>query len=324
MNRTVLITDCDHESVDVERRIFDAAGLTMRLAGCRTEDDVIEAGRGAAALLVQYAPITRRVVEALPECRVVARYGVGLDTVDLAAAAERGIHVLAVPDYCVDEVSDHALALILALTRGVVELDRAVHAGRWDYTAAGRIHRTGTLQLGVVGAGRTGRTLAAKAAAVGFSVVGHDPFLTEVPGLELVELDRLLATSSVVSLHLPLSETTRHLIDAAALRRLRPGSYLVNTARGGLVDAAALADALRDGTLAGAAFDVLEAEPPAADDPLLSLPGVIVTPHAAFYSEESIEELKRRAAEGIVAALAAEFAAGATPGAAAGAPGRPA
>lgn len=303
MRPTVLITDCDHPSVDLEREILHAAGLEMRLAQCSTADEVIEAGRGVAALIVQYVPITRGVFEALPECRVVARYGVGLDTIDLEAAEEHDVRVLAVPDYCVDEVSDHALALILALTRGVVQLDRAVHSGCWDAFAAGRLRRTGTLQLGVIGAGRTGRALAAKAKAVGFSVVAHDPYLTDVPGLELVDLGRLLATSAVVSLHVPLSETTRHLIDDAALSMMRPGAFLVNTARGGLVDTTALVAALRDGRLGGAGLDVLEAEPLQPDDPLLALPTLVITPHAAFYSEESIEELSRRAAEGVVAAL---------------------
>ncbi len=303
MRPAVLITDCDHPNVDVEREILHAAGLEVRLAQCSTDDEVIEAGRGVAALIVQYAPITRGVFEALPECRVVSRYGVGLDTIDVEAAEEHGVRVLAVPDYCVDEVSDHALALILALTRGVVRLDRAVHSGRWDAFAAGKLRRTGTLQLGVIGAGRTGRALAAKAKAVGFSVVAHDPYLTDVPGLELVDLGRLLATSAVISLHAPLLETTRHLIDDAALRMMRPGAFLVNTARGGLVDTTALVAALRDGRLGGAGLDVLEAEPLQRDDPLLALPTLVLTPHAAFYSEESIEELSRRAAEGVVAAL---------------------
>lgn len=303
MTGTVVIVDCDHPTIDPERAIFAAAGLEVRLGQCRTEEDVIEAGRGAAALLVQYAPVTRRVIEALPECRVIARYGVGLDTIDLAAAADRGVRVLAVPDYCVDEVSDHALALVLALTRGVVGLDRAVHSGRWDFLAAGKLHRTRTLRLGLLGAGRTGRALAVKAKAVGFSVAAYDPYLTEVPGLELVDLDWLLANSDVVSLHLPLSDATRHLIDGPALAKMSPGSFLVNTARGGLVDQAALVAALRDGHLGGAGLDVLEAEPIAPDDPLLGLPTVILTPHVAFYSEESIDELKRRAAERIVESL---------------------
>jgi D-3-phosphoglycerate dehydrogenase len=167
MSANVVITDCDHADVEIELAIFAAAGVSCELAACRTEEEVIAAGRGAVALLTQYAPVTRRVLEALPECRVVARYGVGLDTVDVAAAQERGVDVLSVPDYCVDEVSDHAFALVMALSRGIVAFDRAVHAGRWDYAAAGELHRTRSRRLGVIGAGRTGRALAAKGAAVG-------------------------------------------------------------------------------------------------------------------------------------------------------------
>lgn len=300
----VVITDCDHPDVGVEKAIFDAAGLGWRLETCRTEEDVIRTGHDAAALLVQYAPVSRRVLDALPACRVVVRYGAGLDSVDAAAAGELGVRVVSIPDYCLDEVSDHALALVLALSRGIVQLDRAVHAGRWDFTAAGELHRNRGRRLGLLGAGRAGRALAAKAAAVGFDVVAHDPYLDEVPGLPLVGFDELLRASDVVSLHLPLSDETYHIVDAQSIEKMRRGALLVNTSRGSLVDIGALVCALQDRHLAGAGLDVLEQEPIAADDPLLELPNVILTPHAAFYSEESIDELKRRAAEEVVAALA--------------------
>jgi D-3-phosphoglycerate dehydrogenase len=301
----VVITDCDHPNVDIEGAIFDAAGLAWRLETCRTEEDVIRAGRDASALLVQYVPVTRRVFDALPACRVVARYGVGLDSVDVAAAVEHGVRVVSIPDYCVDEVADHALALILALSRGIVRLDRAVHAGRWDFTAAGELHRTRRRRLGVLGAGKAGRALAGKAAAIGFDVVGHDPYVDETPGLPLVSLDEILSTSDVLSLHLPLSDETHHIIGAEAIEKMRRGTFLVNTSRGGLADVEALVPALLDGRLGGAGLDVLEQEPIARDDPLLELPNVILSPHAAFYSEESIEELNRRVAEEIVATLTA-------------------
>jgi D-3-phosphoglycerate dehydrogenase / 2-oxoglutarate reductase len=303
MSANVVITDCDHADVDIELAVFAAAGVSCELAACRTADDVIAAGRGAVALLVQYAPVTRRVLEALPECRVVARYGVGLDTIDVEAAQERGVSVLSVPDYCVDEVSDHAFALVMSLSRGIVALDRSVHTGDWDYAAAGVLHRTRTRRLGVIGAGRTGQALAAKGAAVGFDVVLHDPYADAADGLRLVPFDELLATSDVVSLHLPLSEQTHHLIDASAIARMRRGACLVNVARGGLVDTDALVQALETGQLGGAGLDVLEHEPIPEDHPLLRLPSVIVTPHAAFYSQDSIDALSRGAAEAIVAAL---------------------
>lgn len=304
MSNLIVITDCDHPSIELERSIFSAAGYETRLAQAHTPGQVIEAGRGAAALLTQYAPVTAAVFEALPDCRVVGRYGAGVDNIDVGAASERHVGVVSVPDYSITEVSDHALALLLALSRGVVGLDRAVHAGVWDFRAAGEIRRTGTLLLGVVGMGRIGRALATKAQAVGFRVIGHDPFLTAVEGIPLVALDELLASADAVSLHLPLSDATRHMIDAAALARMRSGVLLVNTSRGGLVDQAALLTALESGHVGGAALDVVESEPLGADDPLLALPNVVVTPHAGFYSRESLEELKRRVADGIVRTLA--------------------
>jgi D-3-phosphoglycerate dehydrogenase len=191
----------------------------------------------------------------------------------------------------------------MSLSRGIVALDRSVHTGDWDYAAAGVLHRTRTRRLGVIGAGRTGQALAAKGAAVGFDVVLHDPYADAADGLRLVPFDELLATSDVVSLHLPLSEQTHHLIDASAIARMRRGACLVNVARGGLVDTDALVQALETGQLGGAGLDVLEHEPIPEDHPLLRLPSVIVTPHAAFYSQDSIDALSRGAAEAIVAAL---------------------
>jgi D-3-phosphoglycerate dehydrogenase / 2-oxoglutarate reductase len=301
----VLITDCDHPDVQTERRVFTASGLDVRLGHCRTEDDVIAAGAGAVALLVQYAPVTAGVLAALPGCLVVGRYGAGLDTIDVAAARTRGVAVVSVPDYAVQEVSDHAIALILSLCRQIDGYARAVRSGRWDLRAQGRVRRLSTLRLGVVGLGRIGQAVALKAAALGFDVVGCDivpPAASTVPILDLAEL---LATSEVVTLHVPLSAETFHLIDATRLASMRPSAVLVNTSRGGLVDQAALGRAIAAGQLAGAGLDVLEAEPPDPADQLLADERVIITPHVAFYSEESLTELKRRAAEGIVAALAA-------------------
>jgi D-3-phosphoglycerate dehydrogenase len=300
---TILITDCDHPSIEVERDILSAAGWSVRLARCRTADEVVEAGREASALIVQYAPITGGVLRSLPAVRAVGRYGVGLDTVDTVAAAELGVAVRNVPDYCVAEVADHALGLILALTRGIVALDRGVQQGIWDFRLAGRVRRASSQRLGIVGVGRIGSALADRALALGYDVVGCDPRGARESGLPMVDLLTLLATSDVVSIHAPLDESTRHLIDADALRRMRPTAFLVNTSRGGLVDGHALAAALRDGRIAGAALDVLEREPIAPDDPLIGMSNVILTPHAAFYSEESLVEMKRKVCERVLEAL---------------------
>ena len=304
---TILITDCDHPTTAIERGLVEAAGFSLEVAQCRTADEVIEAATrsGALGLIVQYAPINAAVLRALPACRVVGRYGVGLDTIDVATATQLGIRVVNVPDYCTDEVADHALGLILALTRGIVALDRGVQRGTWDFRLAGRVRRPSSQRLGVVGLGRIGTALARRAEALGYDVVGADPQGARDSGVRLVELETLLATSDVVSIHAPLDPSTRHLIDARTLALMRPTAILVNTSRGGLVDHDALVDALRDGRLAGAGLDVLEHEPIPADDPLIGLPNVVLTPHAAFYSEESLIEMKRKVSERVLAVLVA-------------------
>jgi D-3-phosphoglycerate dehydrogenase len=303
MNR-IVITDCDHPTIDIERAIIARAGYELQLAQCRTADEVIAAGAGAVALLAQYAPITEAVLAALPTVRVLGTYGASLSNIDLPAAARRGLRVVNVPDYGVAEVADHTLGLILALTRGIVTLDRAVHAGAWDFRAGGELRRSSGQQVGIIGLGRIGSAVARRALALGFRVVAADPRRPAIEGVRLVELDDLLATSDVVSLNTQLDPSTRHLLGSAAFARMKPGAYLVNTSRGGLIDQAALAEALRSGHLGGAALDVLEREPIAADDPLLALSNVVLTPHAAFYSRESLVEMKRRAAEAITTALA--------------------
>jgi D-3-phosphoglycerate dehydrogenase len=303
LNR-IVITDCDHPTIEIERAIFARAGYRVELARCHTADEVVAAGLGAVALLAQYAPITDAVLETLPSVQVVGTYGASLDNIDLPAAARRGLRIVNVPDYGVDEVADHTVGLILALTRGIVGLDRAVHAGTWDFRGGGELRRSSGQQVGVIGLGRIGSAVARRALALRFRVVAADPTRPAVEGVRLVELEELLAKSDLVCLTTRLDPSTRHLLDAAALAQMKPGAYLVNTARGGVVDQAALVDALRSGHLGGAALDVLEQEPIALDDPLLSLPNVVLTPHAAFYSRESLVEMKRRAAEAITGALA--------------------
>jgi D-3-phosphoglycerate dehydrogenase len=305
----VAVTDHVFANLDQERELLAAAGHELRFeANAATPAEVAQAVEGADAVLNCYVPIPSDVIRALRGCRVIARYGIGLDTLDMAAATETGILVSNVPDYCIDEVSDHALALILALGRGVVRLDRAVRDGRWSPMDAAPLHRLRGRTLGLLGFGRIARRLAEKASAVGLRVQAHDPFVPDeaVAGAGVQPVDRtgLFATSDVVSLHVPLTGDTRHIVGAAELAALRDGAVLVNTSRGGLVDLDALRDALDGGRLGGAALDVLEVEPPAPDDPLLSRADVIVTPHAGFYSEESVAELQRKATEQVVDALA--------------------
>jgi D-3-phosphoglycerate dehydrogenase / 2-oxoglutarate reductase len=297
---TVVITDCDHPDVEPERAVFAEAGADVRLERCASAEDVIEAAAGADAIIVQYAPVGDEVLEALEGCRGVVRYGVGVDTIDVEAATRRGVWVVNVPDYGTEEVSDHAVALLLCLLRGVVPLDRSVRDGRWDESAVRPLHRLATRTVGVLGCGRIGTAFARKVRGLGVRVVGHDPSglpdeLREA-GVEEAGLDELLGACDAVSLHLPLDADTAHVIDADSLERMRHGAYLINTSRGGLVDSGALLAALDDGRIAGAALDVLESEPPEADDPLVNHERVVVTPHAAWYSEESSETLKSEVA----------------------------
>ena len=300
----IVITDCDHPTIETEHAIFVRAGYEVELAQCHAADEVIAAGTGAVALLTQYAPITEAVLAALPSVRVLGVYGASLDNIELPAAARRGLRVVNVPDYGVDEVADHTVGLILTLTRGIVALDRAVHTGTWDFRSGGELRRGTGQQVGIIGLGRIGSAVARRALALRFQVVGADPRRPAVEGVRLVELNELLGSSDVVSVTTRLDATTRHLLNAETLACMKPGAFLINTSRGGVVDQAALVDVLRSGHLGGAALDVLEREPIARDDPLLSLPNVVLTPHAAFYSRESIVEMKRRAAEAVTAALA--------------------
>ncbi|MBI4536709.1 MAG: C-terminal binding protein [candidate division NC10 bacterium] len=300
----VVITDCDHENIAVEERIFGAAGIEVRLPQVQDEGEVIRAAREADAVLNQYAPMTARVLDGLPRLRIVSKYGVGYDTIDLAAATAHGIIVANVPDYCVEEVSDHAMALLLALWRGVAFYDRGVRSGTWNAEMKKPMVQLAGRVLGILGVGRIGSRVAQKALGLGMIVIGHDPYLAAWPaGVRAVSREELLHTADAVSLNVPLNAETRHLIGEAALRRMKPSASLVNTARGGVVDTVALERALREGWIAGAALDVVETEPLPAGSPLSALPNVIVTPHAAWYSQESVPELKRRAAENVLAAL---------------------
>ncbi|MDQ7842227.1 MAG: C-terminal binding protein [Armatimonadota bacterium] len=303
----VVVTDYVFPSLDIEREVLGAIGAELVALQASREAELVPAVGDADGLLVCYAPVTRRVIEAARRCRVIARYGIGLDNVDLAAAAERGIVVTNVPDYCVDEVSDHALALLLACARRIVDLHDRVRSGRWDARDAVPIHRLRGQVLGLVGLGKIPRALAAKAQALGLEVIAADPYVDAETmkrlGVRKVELAELLAESDFVSVHAPLLPETRGLIGEDALRRMKPTAYLINTARGPIVDEQALARALREGWIAGAALDVLATEPPGPDHPLRGLDRVVLTPHVAFYSEESLQELQRKAAEEVARVL---------------------
>lgn len=313
---TIVIADYDYGDVDLEREIVEGAGFRLLALQCKSEDELVAQGADAVAVINQYATVGRRAIAGLPRLRHVARYGVGLDIVDVDAATQAGVLVTNVPaDYCVDEVADHALAMVLYWARRLSAYGDAVRAGDWHWRAAAPLHRLRGSRLGIVGLGHIGRAIAARALAFGLELVAYDPYVEEEAAshlsARLVELEELLATSDYVVVQAPLTEETRGLIDADALARMKPGAVLVNTARGPMVDADALYEALRSGRLAGAALDDLPEEPAkrsswSPDHPLLTLPNCLVTPHVAYYSEESIRYCRTFAAKEVVRVLRGE------------------
>ena len=303
----VAIADAGYASYEVERRVAASVGADLEVRQCATEDEVVALAADADGLIVRMQLVTPRVLDGLLRCRVIARYGTGYDTVDVAAATERGIVVANVVGFGVHEVAEHAIALLLAGARRVVAHDRAIREGAWDIAQADPIHRITGSTLGLVGYGRIARAVQAKLAGFQVRTLVYDPFVppdeVRANGAEPVDLPALLASADLISLHAPLTAETRHLIDREALRLVKPTAVLANTARGGLVDTAALVEALDEGRLAAAGLDVHEAEPLPDDDPVRAAGRAIILDHAGWYSEESIEALQRGAIEATVAVL---------------------
>ncbi len=310
MNRnagaTVLLTDRAWPDDTVERSVIESAGLRLvagpaEAAAASTIEHLV-AEHEPAAVLTCWAPVSAEAITASPALRVVSRMGVGLDNIDVDVATANGVLVTNVPDYCVEEVSDHAVALVLAWTRGIVTAAREVRAGRWE-PATARLRRLSTLTCGVVGFGRIGRLTARKLTGLGARVVASDPSPPPDTGsIPMLSLDELLAGSDVVVLHAPLVPATHHLIGSRELSLMPPGGLLVNVSRGGLVDTSALIEALTSGHLGGAGLDVLESEP-AVPPELREHPAAVITPHIAFSSDASVEQLRRSAAEEVVRVL---------------------
>lgn len=304
----VVITDCDHLSVEIERKVLNQIKPEFVLAFCNTEDEVIEAAQDADGIINQYAPITRRVIESLKRCKVIARYGVGVDNINVEAATEYGIIVANVPDYCVDEVSTHTMALILACARGITLLNSKIREKIWNFTLAKPLFRTKGKTLGLFGLGKIAREVAQKASGFGFKIIACDPYVSRIDGgIELVEFSQLLSDSDFVSIHSPLTDETRHSFGENELKAMKKTAFLINTARGPIVDEKALYQALKKRWIAGAALDVMEKEPPDWENPLPKLDNLIITPHISFYSEESYVELKTKTAEAVLAVLKREL-----------------
>ena len=302
-NWKVVITDCDHGDIEEEKRIFGQMGAELSWLQLKTEEDLIRECRDADGLLIQYAPLTRKVLEQLPRCKVLSRYGVGVDSIDLKAATDLGIIVANVPDYCVDEVAIQAVTLFMALIRKTVFFDQKVRAGHWDFTEGGPIHRIRGKTMGLVGCGKIGMEVAKMASTLGMQVLAFDPYIQKAEGIRLVDLDTLLEESDFISIHCPLNESTRHLIGGKAFHQMKKRPLIVNTSRGPIIDGTALIEALKGGLISGAGLDVLEKEPLDPQSPMLKMENVIFSPHMGFYSEESIRELNRRTAENVADVL---------------------
>ncbi|NLG68247.1 MAG: C-terminal binding protein [Firmicutes bacterium] len=299
------MVDAHYRDYEIEQTIL--APLGARIEVVTTGGDAARlqrAVRHAEAVMVREAPVDARTIASMERCRVIVRYGVGVDNIDLAAARDRRIFVANVPDYGTDDVAEHTLALILAVYRRVAQFDRAIRRGRW-LPDDNRIYRLRGKALGIVGFGRIGRSLWTKCQGLGLErCLVYDPLVADdVEGVERVDLDALCREVDIVTLHAPLTPQTTHLIDARRLALLKPTAVLVNTARGRLVDEDALVKALRERRLLGAGLDVYGQEPVPADHPVMSLDNVVLTPHIAWYSEESMVDLKTKAAQEVARVL---------------------
>ena len=308
----IVITDYRFPDVEQERRAVEAAGGTLVTGQATTEEQVADLCRDADGVLTARAPIGACAISAMQRCRIIVRYGIGVDTVDIAAATARGIMVANVPDYCLDEVSDHALALLMMFSRQMIP---AIALAREDTWAVGKMPTLQRLRgqtCGLLGCGRIGSLLAGKVKALGMSVIIHDPYLSaqhaREMGAELVSLDALLSRADFISMHAPLNDATHHLLGEAAFAKMKNTASIINTARGGLIDEAALLAALDAGKLFGAGLDVLESE--TAVTPIRSAlvhhPKIIVTAHTAWLSQQARALLQLRAIEQALASLKGE------------------
>lgn len=298
----VVMTSQLYPSVEIERRMLEEVGAHLEIANGE-RSDIVTRARDADALLTHLAQIDEDMINQLVRCKVIARYGIGVDSIDLEAAAARGIVVTNVPDYCVEEVATHTLACLLCLNRNVLAADHLVRAGGWSLSRQGPLRRLSTLTIGVIGIGRIGRMVASSLAGLGCSIVAHDPYANgNLEGLELLPLDAVLRRADALLLHVPLTEETKGMIGAQQFEAMKPECLVVNTSRGGLIVQDDLFDALRRGRIAGAALDVFDVEP---IDPrtIEDVPNLVVTPHMAFLSAEATEESQRKATAQVIAVL---------------------
>jgi D-3-phosphoglycerate dehydrogenase len=306
----IAVTDSPFHSLDPAKAALARVDPELRMSKSASADDILAVARDADAVLVTYAKLPGDLLGQFTRCKAIGRFGLGVDNIDLPAAAKLGMTVTYVPDYCMHEVSDHAMALLLALARKVPLSNKLVQSGRWEVPPVVPIHRLTGRVLGLVGFGNIPRALAPKAKAFGLRVVTHDPYVPAdalaKAGVEGVGFDALLGMSDFVSIHAPLLPATRGLFNAAVFGKIKKGAMLINTARGPLVDEDALVAVLDSGQLGGAALDVVTTEPLAKDSKLLGRDNVILTPHTAFYSVEALNELQTKCATDVARVLSGE------------------
>lgn len=310
----VVVSDYDYPDLEIEKSILEPINATVVGVQCKTGEGLEIVARDADAILIQYAKVGRSVIEKLDKCRVLSRYGAGVDIVDVKAANEKGIVVTNVPFYCIEEVACHALTLAFTLLRRIPMYDRSTKAGKWHWSNSGLpVHRFSTMTFGLVGSGSISRKLAELLGPFGFKRICYDPFVDantmQMLGVLKVDFETLLTLSDAISIHCPLTSETRYLFKEQELRKMKPGAVLINCARGPIVDNKALYRALTEGWIGGAGLDDPEEEPAkldnwsSRDNPIFTLENCIVTPHAAYYSEESIIEARQTAAEEAAAVL---------------------
>lgn len=302
MSDKIIICDCDHDNVDAEAEVFKKAGVSFSWHHCVKQEDVIRDCNGATVYLNQYAHMDKNIFKAVPTLKCVVRYGVGVDNVNLKDADEYGVQVCNVPDYGTCEVADQALALMMGLVRKVTLVNNDIRNGIWNYAETIPVHRLAVSTVGIIGLGRIGSQFAKRVKALGCRVIAYDVAFGESDRtfpdfVEQVSLEEVLKQSDIISIHSSLNEQTMNLIGKKEFAMMKPSAYIINVARGGIINEDALLDALENKKIAGAGIDVVKAEHLDKDSPLLKYKNLIVSPHMAWYSEEAALDLKRKAAE---------------------------
>jgi len=299
----VVFADYDYPSIDIELKQLQQINAEIIEGQCKNEEELIRLTKDADGIICQYAPFTSKVINSLEKCQIISRYGVGVDNIDVDAATKKGIMVAYVPDYCVDEVSNHAIAMIMDFARQISLLNNTTRKKEWDVMLSKPIFRLSEQVIGILGLGRIGSAVAKKLKNFNVTILANDPYAgNELEGVNMVDFEELVEKSDYITIHTPLNDETKHIFTRDVFKKMKKTAFLINTARGEIIDQQALYEALENSDIRGAALDVLENEPPDWSK-IPQLENLILTPHAAFYSESSFKELKRRTAQAVADVL---------------------